>query len=81
MHQQSERRFTRREAATILTENGYPIAPTTLAKYASIGGGPIFDSFGRRPLYRADDLMTWARERSSGPRRSTSDPGNQHGAA
>lgn len=73
-----ERRFTRQQAAEYLAENGYPVAPTTLAKYASIGGGPVFDSFGRRPLYRADDLLTWARDRSTGPRRSTSDQGANH---
>ena len=77
MHEQNERRFTRHEAAAFLTDYGYPVAPTTLAKYASIGGGPAFESFGRRPLYRPDDLLTWARERSTGPRRSTSDPGDQ----
>jgi len=75
MHQQSERRFTRREAADYLTDHGYPVAPTTLAKYASIGGGPVFESFGRRPLYRPENLLLWARARSTGPRRSTSDKG------
>ena len=75
MHQKPERRFTRREAADWLTDNGYPVAPTTLAKYASIGGGPLFESFGRRPLYRPENLLSWARARSTGPRRSTSDKG------
>jgi len=72
----SDRRLGRREAAQFLTDQGYPVAPTTLAKLASIGGGPMFESFGRKPLYRTADLLTWARARSSGPRRSTSDPGN-----
>jgi hypothetical protein len=74
----SQQRFTRRQAAEFLTEQGYPVASTTLAKYASVGGGPIFESFGRKPLYRPDDLLTWANERSTGPRRSTSDPGTTH---
>ena len=72
----SERRFNRRQAADYLTDQGFPIAATTLAKYASVGGGPVFESFGRRPLYRPDDLMGWARERSTGPRRSTADQGS-----
>jgi hypothetical protein len=78
MENRTTRRFTRHEAAAYLTENGYPIAATTLAKLVSVGGGPIFDSFGRRPLYRPDDLLEWARERSTGPRRSTSDQGANH---
>jgi hypothetical protein len=71
----SDRRLSRREAAQFLADNGYPVAATTLAKYASIGGGPIFESFGRKPLYRSDDLLAWARGKSTGPRRSTSDTG------
>jgi hypothetical protein len=73
-----ERRLTRQEAAVFLTDQGYPVASTTLAKYASVGGGPIFDSFGRKPLYRPDDLLEWAKERSTGPRRSTADQGTNH---
>jgi hypothetical protein len=72
MNTSSEHRLRRSEAAAFLTQQGFPVAPTTLAKYASIGGGPIFESFGRIPLYRPDDLLSWARSRSSGPRASTS---------
>jgi hypothetical protein len=64
----SERRLRRRQAAQYLTDSGYPTAPATLAKYASMGGGPIFESFGRLPLYRPADLLAWARSRCSGPR-------------
>jgi hypothetical protein len=67
--------FLRRaEAAAYLTERGYRTAPATLAKYASIGGGPVFRSFGRIPLYGPDDLLSWAESRTSALRRSTSDP-------
>jgi hypothetical protein len=72
--------YPRREAAKFLTGCGYPVAATTLAKYASIGGGPIFESFGRRPLYRESNLLAWAEARSSGPRRSTSDTGTRRPA-
>lgn len=71
-----DRRLGRREAAQHLTDQGYPVAPSTLAKLASVGGGPVFESFGRKPLYRPRDLLDWAKARSSGPRRSTSDPGS-----
>jgi hypothetical protein len=70
-----ERRLGRKEAAQFLTDQGYKTAPATLAKLACIGGGPPFESFGRRPLYREADLIAWAKGRTTGLRRSTSDPG------
>ncbi len=69
-----ERRLTRREAAEFLTERGFRVAPATLAKYATIGGGPLYQSFGRRPLYRPADLLAWVEAKSTAPRRSTSEP-------
>ena len=75
MSENIQRRLDRKEAAWFLTSHGYRTAPATLAKLACIGGGPTFESFGRRPLYRETDLLAWAQARSTGPRRSTSDPG------
>jgi hypothetical protein len=65
----------RRDAAQYLTRRGFRTAPATLAKLACIGGGPPFRSFGRRPLYREAELLAWAQRRTTGLRRSTSDPG------
>ncbi len=73
MNQVGERRLNRREASEFLTERGFRIAPTTLAKLAVIGGGPSFVSFGRRPLYQAADLLAWAESRTSRPKRHTSE--------
>jgi hypothetical protein len=70
-----ERRLDRKLAAQFLTDLGYRTAHATLAKLACIGGGPTFESFGRKPLYREADLLAWAEGKTSGPRRSTSDPG------
>ena len=70
-----EKRLGRKQASEFLTERGYKTAPATLAKLACVGGGPTFESFGRRPLYREADLLAWAQARTTGPRRSTSDPG------
>jgi hypothetical protein len=70
-----ECRLDRRQAAAFLTSRGYRTAPATLAKLACIGGGPTFESFGRKPLYREADLLAWAKAKTTGPRRSTSDPG------
>jgi hypothetical protein len=50
-------------------------APATLAKKACLGGGPIFEYFGRVPYYRTESLDRYAESRLSGPRRSTSDLG------
>lgn len=73
MNTEEERRLTRTEAAAYLSERGYRVAYATLNKYATVGGGPTFESFGRRPLYKPSDLLAWVAERSSGPRRSTSE--------
>jgi hypothetical protein len=75
MLNEAERRLDRKQAAQLLTDRGYRTAPATLAKLACIGGGPTFESFGRRPLYRQADLLAWARARTTGPRRSTSEAG------
>jgi hypothetical protein len=70
-----ECKLDRKRAAQFLTERGYRTAPATLAKLACVGGGPTFQSFGRKPLYREADLLAWAEAKTTGPRRSTSDPG------
>jgi hypothetical protein len=75
MAMEFECRLDRRQASAFLTDRGYRTAPATLAKLASIGGGPPFVSFGRKPLYREADLLAWAQSRTTGPRQSTSDPG------
>ena len=73
-----ERGLTRLEAAEFLTVAGFPIARTTLAKLASIGGGPRFKKFGSRPIYWPKDLLQWAQDRTTKPRTSTSDVGGGH---
>jgi hypothetical protein len=70
-----ECKLDHRQAAAFLTVRGYRTVPATLAKLACIGGGPTFESFGCKPLYREADLLAWARSKTTGPRRSTSDPG------
>lgn len=70
---ETERPLTRVEAAAFLTERGYRVAYATLNKYATVGGGPVFESFGRRPLYRPSALLAWAASKTTPPRHSTSD--------
>jgi hypothetical protein len=69
----SNRPQRRREAAEFLTEQGFPIAPTTLAKYACVGGGPPYRLWSRKALYDPSELLEWARARCSSSRRSTSE--------
>lgn len=68
-----DKRLGRAEAAKFLTENGYPITKSTLAKYAVIGGGPAYSKFGQRVSYRQYDLLAWGSEKMSPPVRSTSE--------
>jgi hypothetical protein len=67
-------RLRRKAASHYLIENhGLPCAPGTLAKYAVIGGGPVFWRAGRIPLYDPRDLDAFAASKLSGPLRSTSE--------
>ncbi len=66
--------FMRRLAvAAALPAAGFPVSATTLATLASRGGGPPYRLFGRIPLYRWSDALTWAEQRCSSLRHSTSD--------
>ncbi|QCN96464.1 hypothetical protein D3093_11665 [Azospirillum argentinense] len=71
-------RLRRWEASEYLElVHGITIAPATLAKLASIGGGPSFNKANRTPLYPAVELDRWAIERLGKLVRSTSDAGLQ----
>lgn len=39
---------------------GITVAPSTLAKYACVGGGPNFQRVNRTPLYPCESLDAWA---------------------
>lgn len=56
----NQRLLTRSEAASRLSELGLRTAPATLAKKACHGGGPLMVKYGRRALYREQDLISWA---------------------
>ncbi|GHD07725.1 hypothetical protein ACFOEZ_04155 [Tianweitania populi] len=55
----------------MMEKHGIPVAEATLAKMATVGGGPTMQYAGRIPLYTPDDLDAWAGERLSKPVRST----------
>jgi hypothetical protein len=66
-------RLTRNDIAAALTAAGFPIRPATLATKATRGGGPPFQRFGSRPLYRWADALRWAESRLSPPISTTSE--------
>jgi hypothetical protein len=71
-------RLRRWEASEYLeVVHGLVIAPATLAKWASIGGGPRFHKSLRTPLYPTAELDLWAVDRLGGLRNSTSDEGRE----
>lgn len=67
-------RLRRKEAVSYLLEvHGVPVAVATLAKMATVGGGPRITYFGRIPLYARGDLDAWAIEKLKAPVRSTAE--------
>ena len=66
----------RRAAASeyLLTVWGVSCKPATLAKLATIGGGPRFAHVGRWPVYTPSDLDRWVEDRLTKTRASTSEP-------
>ena len=70
-------RLSRNNACHYLKERyGIVRSPKTLAKYATVGGGPLFEKAGRAALYKPADLDAWACSILSGPLHSTSDASN-----
>lgn len=67
--------LTRAESADYLTSRGFPVSKTTMQKWATTGGGPIYRIFGNRALYTPTDLNAWAQEKLSAPRRSSTETG------
>jgi hypothetical protein len=64
----------RTDAARYIRETyAIPCAPATLAKYASVGGGPAYKRAGKFPIYARDDLDAWAKSRLSERISSTSE--------
>lgn len=66
--------YLRREQAAAYLQKRYGAYTTeTLAKLATIGGGPPFRKFGRFPLYAIEDLDLWAESRMTPKIASTSE--------
>ncbi|MGJ0394544.1 MAG: helix-turn-helix transcriptional regulator [Methylocystis sp.] len=67
-----QRYLHRKEAAQYLTERGLKVSAGTLAKYATVGGGPDYQHFGNRPVYTPASLDAWIASRLSEPCCNTS---------
>jgi len=68
----NSRLLSRAEAAEYCQSRGLPVAAATLAKYATVGGGPTFHKFSRFPRYSEEMLDAWIASKLSAPMRSTS---------
>jgi hypothetical protein len=66
-------KLKREQTSQALKEAGFPIEPATLATMATRGGGPRFQKFGARVLYRWGDVLEWAKSRLSEPHSNTSE--------
>ena len=66
---------SRREASKYIKDHGLPAAESTLAKYATVGGGPEFHKFGHRVFYTEEALDAWITSKLSSPITSTSQLG------
>jgi hypothetical protein len=75
-------KFLGRKAASkyLFDVHGIVRAPSTLAKDAVIGGGPVFHRMGHFPVYTPVDLDDYVASKLSGPMRSTSDAHPADGA-
>jgi hypothetical protein len=58
-----------------MTKFGMRLAPATLAKMRSVGGGPRFFKASATPLYPTTEADEWARARLGVLKSSTSDNG------
>ncbi|MBP7253934.1 MAG: DNA-binding protein [Alphaproteobacteria bacterium] len=68
---ETKRYVNREQAADYLTGQGLPVAKTTLQKLATVGGGPAYRRFGKYAVYLTDDLDSWAEQKLSPPRHSS----------
>jgi hypothetical protein len=59
-------------ATELLAGYGLEVAHRTLAKLRCIGGGPPFYKYGRKVLYRSNEILAWANQRVSPSFNSTS---------
>jgi hypothetical protein len=67
------------EAVIFLNNLGHKTSKATLAKLRCVGGGPLFQKFGKDIRYRPERLREYATSRRSPEMRSTSESANPRG--
>jgi hypothetical protein len=65
--------LSRKETAEKLSAHGFVTTEATLATLATRGGGPPFQKWGQRCVYRWRNSLSWARSRLSNEVTSTSE--------
>lgn len=66
--------YLRRKAAGEYLKAKYGFgSEKTLAKLATIGGGPLFHKAAKAAIYKPEDLDAWAQSKIGAPQKSTSD--------
>ena len=69
-----DRYLTRRQSAAFLDDQlGLKISFSQLQKLAVVGGGPEYEIFGNKAVYKPTTLIEWAMAKLRAPRRSTSE--------
>lgn len=67
-------RLRRLEASRYLkVKHGVTVSVATLAAFACRGGGPVYETFGRYPMYLPDELDKWVADRLGKRRKNTSE--------
>lgn len=67
----AETLLNRPGASAHIQARGLRATPGTLAKWATVGGGPRFRKFGRDVVYDVADLDAWIDSKLSAPMAST----------
>lgn len=74
--------FMRRKDAAQYLRNKFGVgSPATLAKFATLGGGPTYRKNGKHPIYLAEDLDAWALSKIGPAQTSTSQRPTKSAAA
>lgn len=63
----SDSYLSRPEAAAYVRAKGLPCTKATLQKLATVGGGPAYQRFGHRAVYRTADLDAWIESKLTTP--------------
>lgn len=67
----AEKFLSRTDAAAYCSARGLTVSPRSLAKWACVGGGPVYRRFGNRTVYAVADLERWIDARLSPPMTSS----------